>query len=267
MKNLRRIAAAIALLGTANLAMAQDVKLHVSSRWKECSFQLDPSLTQAAWHQFTREAGLVAYFRPLIDAKPMGPMHFELSILNWQTGIDPKQSAWNDTFVHPDSAHWLTEGPRLAVPGLTARMGLTKKIDAGIYWTKNVNANYGFYGGQIQYNLFNNSEKRWAASARIGFTSIYGPDDITMHIYGLDLIASKEFRVHSDWIFVSPYAGVSTYLSSSHESSPRVDLKDEHVAGGQAMIGTLLKISCARLGVEYNFAKVNTLSFKIGATF
>ena len=105
MKNLRRVVAVIALLCAANLSFAQDVKLHVNPRWKECSFQLDPSLTQAAWHQFTREAGLVAYFRPLIDAKPMGAKHFELSLLNWQTGIDPKQSAWNDRFVHPDSTH------------------------------------------------------------------------------------------------------------------------------------------------------------------
>src|SRR4026207_104649 len=46
--------------------------LHVNSRWDECSIQLDASLTQKAWRQFVQEAGLVAYFRPLIDAKPMG---------------------------------------------------------------------------------------------------------------------------------------------------------------------------------------------------
>ena len=47
-------------------------KLHVNPRWKECSLQLDPSLTQAAWRQFTREGGLVSYFRPLVDARPHG---------------------------------------------------------------------------------------------------------------------------------------------------------------------------------------------------
>jgi hypothetical protein len=47
----------------ATPTLAQDAnhpKLHVNPRWKECSFQIDPSLTQAAWRQFTREAGLVA---------------------------------------------------------------------------------------------------------------------------------------------------------------------------------------------------------------
>src|SRR5687767_7461576 len=84
--------------------------LHVNPRWKECSFQLSPSLTQTAWRQFTREAALVAYFRPLSDARPMGKGHFELSVLQWKTGIDDHDDAWNDTFVHPDSAHYLFEG-------------------------------------------------------------------------------------------------------------------------------------------------------------
>src|SRR5688572_20023609 len=62
--------------------------LHVNTRWKECSIQLDPALTQAAWRQFTREAGLVAYFRPLSDAQPMGKGKFELSVVQWQTNIN-----------------------------------------------------------------------------------------------------------------------------------------------------------------------------------
>jgi hypothetical protein len=267
MKNFRFIATAFALLGAINLSFAQDVKLHVNPRWKECSFQLDPSLTQQAWHQFAKEAGLVAYFRPLVDAKPMGAGHIEVSLLQWETGIDDKQSAWNDTFVHPDSTHWLKKEPRLGFPGLTARVGITKRMDAAFYFTKNPGANYGFYGGQVQYNLLNDLQKKWAASARINFTSIFGPEDLKMKIYGLDVIASREFRIYSDWAYVSPYAGVSTYLSSAHETSAKVDLKDENVIGAQAMIGALLKLSVARFGVEYNFAKVNTLSFKIGVAF
>src|SRR5688500_10392699 len=62
--------------------------LHTSSRWKECSFQLDASLTKEAWQQFTREAGMVIYFRPLSDARPMGKGSFELSAMQWRTGID-----------------------------------------------------------------------------------------------------------------------------------------------------------------------------------
>jgi hypothetical protein len=275
MKKFRLILTAFAVYTATNLGLAQghshdhdhDVELHVNSRWKECSFQLDPSLTQDAWHQFTSEAGLVAYFRPLTDAKPMGAWNFEVSVLQWSTAIDDTEAAWNDTFVHPDSVHWLTEGHSLAFPGLTARIGISEKVDVGFYFTKNPNANYGFWGAQLQYNLINDLERKWSAAARVNYTRMFGPEDLNLNVYGLDAVVSKEFRIHSDWAFIAPYAGVSTYLSSAHETTSKVDLDDENVLGGQAMVGAVLKLSIARLGVEYNFAKVNTLSFKVGVAF
>jgi hypothetical protein len=100
-------AVAIALIQTPASAQGGHPHLHINGRWDECSIQLDPSLTQSAWRQFTQEAGLVAYFRPLIDAKPMGKGKFEFSVVQWETAIDDRDAAWNDTFVHPDSAHWL----------------------------------------------------------------------------------------------------------------------------------------------------------------
>jgi hypothetical protein len=63
---------------------------------------------------------------------------------------------------------------------------------------------------------------------------------------------------------VSPYAGVSTYLSTSHEKTPAVALDDERVLGAQAMIGAAVQLSVARLGVEYNVARVPSLSLKVG---
>jgi len=246
---------------------SKDVKLHINPRWKECSFQLDPALTQKAWHQFTREAGLVAYFRSLTDAKPMGVGNYELSILDWETAIDDTRDAWNDTFVHPDSTHWLKEGSRLGFPGLTFRTGITNRIDIGAYWTKSPGANYGFWGGQVQYNLVNDLEKKWAASSRFSFISLHGPEDFDLRVYGLDLLASKEYAVYSDWVSVSTYAGVSTYLSSSHETTAAVSLEDEKILGVQGMVGAVAQISIARLAMEYNFAAVNSLSFKLGIGF
>src|SRR5687768_10097964 len=139
-------ALAVGMFETPAAAQQNTPRLHVNPRWHECSFQLDASLTQAAWRQFTQEAGLVAYFRPLSDARPMGRGKFEVSILQWETGIDAGDAAWNDTFVHPDSTHWLFEGSRLAFPGLMIRAGITSRTDVGLYVTKSPGANYGFAG-------------------------------------------------------------------------------------------------------------------------
>ena len=222
---------AIALIHTSAAAQtAGHPHLHINPRWKECSFQLDPSLSQNAWRQFAREAGLVAYFRPLSDAQPMGKGHFELSMLQWQTGIDDKDAAWNDTFVHPDSAHWLFEGDGLKFPGLMVRAGVSSSTDVGVYFTKSPGANYGFYAAQVQHAFVQDPSSSWAVAARGSFVSMYGPDDLDLRVYGVDLLASKKFAL-TRWAAVSPYVGTSTYLSSAHEKTAAVDLDDEHVVG------------------------------------
>ena len=56
----------------------------------------------------------------------------------------------------------------------------------------------------------------------------------------------------------------STYLASAHEKTSAVALDDENVIGMQATVGAAVQLSKARLGVEYNVAKVSSLSFKVG---
>jgi prepilin-type processing-associated H-X9-DG protein len=246
---------------------SKNIKLHVNPRWKQCSFHLDPSLTQEAWHEFTEEAGLVAYFRPLVGARPMGTGNYELSILSWQTGIDDAKSAWNDTFVHPDSMHWLLEGDRLAFPGLMFRAGISERFDVGAYWTKNPGANYGFWGGHVQYAVVDAPETGWAGATRASVVSLYGPDDFSFVIVGMDFLASRHIAVFSGSASLTPYAGVSGYAANSHETTSAVDLRDEHVLGMQASIGTEAQISIVKIAAEYSFAKVHSLSFKLGVGF
>jgi hypothetical protein len=228
--------------------------LHVSSRWRECSFQLDPSLTQAAWRQFTGEAGVVTKFRPLIGAEPMGAGKFEVSVLNWKTGIDDSEDAWNDTFVHPDSSHWLFEGSGLSFPGLAVRAGVTDRTDVGVYFTKSPGANYGFYGAQLQHALIHDPAKKWSVASRVSFVSMYGPEDLDFRVYGLDLVGSTKYRLLS-FATVSPYLGLSGSLSTSHEKSSVVDLEDENVLGMEATFGAALQVSVASIAVEYMVAE------------
>jgi hypothetical protein len=238
--------------------------LHINPRWRECSFQLDASLTQAAWRQFTGEAAVVTYFRPLTSAKPMGAGNFEVSAVQWQTGIDASEAAWNDTFVHPDSTHWLFEGSSLKFPGLTVRAGLTDRTDVGVYVTKSPGANYGFYGAQLQQNLTSEGWRKVSAAARLSFVSMYGPEDLEFSVYGADLLASREFSVWAGRAAISPYAMVSASLGRSHEKSTVVDLQDENVFGAQSTVGVEARVWKAKLGVEYGFARVSSFSIKMG---
>ena len=231
--------------------------LHVNDRWEDCAIVIDPALTQGAWHQFVEEAGLVTYFRPLASAKPLGPGRFDVAVLTSFTRIDDADPAWNDTFSHPDPEHWLFDGSALPIPGLMARVGVTDRVDVGAYVTKAFGANYGIVGAQLQYNLLNDSVRNLAGAGRVSATSLYGPDDMNVSTYGLDLLLSKDFSRFS------PYAGISGYLARGHEKTSKVDLEDENVFGAQATVGVAASVSVLRLGAEVNLAKVPGYSFKV----
>jgi len=235
--------------------------LHTNNQWDDCAIVIDPALTQAAWHQFVDELGLVAYFRPLAAAKPLGRGRFELAILNWGSRIDDADPAWNDTFSHPDSTHWLFEGDALLIPGLMLRGGVAERVDLGAYFTKNPNANYGILGGQVQYSFVNDVERGIAAAGRLSITRLFGPDDLTAGVYSLDVLASK------DWSVLSPYVGVSGYLSRGHERTSKVALDDESVFGAQGAVGVAASVWALRLGAEYYVARVSGYSFKIAYGF
>ena len=237
--------------------------LHINTRWKECSFQLSPSLTQSSFRQFSEEAALVVYFRPLSDARPLGRRNYEISILQWDTNINDHNDAWNDTFVHPDSTHWLLEdGKGLQFPGLMARAGITDRMDVAAYVTKAPGANYGFFGGQIQRSLLG-ATSAWSVATRASFMSMYGPEDVSYAVYGADMVASRRFTV-SRRAAISPYAGVSAHIGHARERSAVVDLENEATFGTQAMAGAAVELSKARLGVEYNAAQRRTISLKVG---
>jgi hypothetical protein len=250
-----RVAMVLGMVACAPPLFAQT--LHTNHEWSECAIVLDPSLTQGAWRQFVRELGLVTYFRPMTSAKPLGRKNVEIGLVNWGTNIDDSDAAWNDTFSHPDSAHWLFEGDALYIPGVMARVGITDRIDLGAYATKAVGANYGFVGGQLQYNLWNDSQRHLAAAGRLSVVQLLGPDDVKASTYGLDFLVSREFSI------VTPYVGVSGYLARAQETTQKVDLDDETALGVQATVGVAARVSVLRLGAEYNLAKVSGVSMKV----
>ena len=194
----------------------------------------------------------------------MGAGNFEVSVLQWKTGIDASEAAWNDTFVHPDSTHWLFEGSGLEFPALTVRAGVTDRADQWLYFTKSPGANYGFYGAQVHQNLANEAWKKVPAAARLSFAWMYGPEDLDFSAYGADLLASREFTVLSGRAAISPYALVSGSLGRSSEKSTVVDLDDENVFGAQATVGVEARLWRGKLAVEYGRARVSSFSIKMG---
>lgn len=257
------------LVGLPAGAAAQhnhDVILHVNHRWKECAIQLDPALTQEAWRQFVEEGGRLIYFRPMVDARPMGRGNWEISVLQWQTGIDDADPAWNDTFVHPDSTHYLHGGGGLAFPGLTAGVGVGSRIDLGAYVTRNVQSNYGVAGVQMQYAFVRDPDSPWGAAARLSVVSLYGPADVNLGAVGLDLLVSRRLDIVRR-VSVTPYVGWSSIASAGRETTGAVALESEVTPSSQVMAGAVLQVAMVRIGAEWTTGQVATRSLKVGVAF
>ncbi|MEE9166816.1 MAG: hypothetical protein V3U24_05060 [Candidatus Neomarinimicrobiota bacterium] len=253
-----------------------DIELHTTDRWDECSMQLDPSLTQGAWHQFTQEAGIMAVFNPLTSAKPLGKWNFDIVLTQGWYPIDDKDAAWNDTFVHPHSTHWLygevSDDPDqvsknhagsshvLGLPLPMVRLGVSERMDVGFYYIPAPGANYSFLGGQLQYNFLNDAEKNLAAAVRVSAGQIGKIEDFDLSTYSVDVIGTKDILTR-----FSSYAGLSAYLVRSHETTSAVNLDNENVFGLQGNVGvSTLLFSHLKIGAQLTVGALTFPSVVLG---
>lgn len=256
-KTFLRSAHAFVFFGILSISQAQE--LHVNHDIKSCSIELDPSLTQGQFHKFTREAAQVFTFKLMSPAEPLGAKNFQVGLDYSITSINDADPAWNNTFSHPHEDHYL--GDQLAFPKLFARIGVTDRMDAGFYFTKNPDANYGFAGGEMKYALFMQPEKPWAMAVRATYATLLGVDDMNYHLLGIDLSASKRFGR------LTPYAGIGANLARAIETTSKVNLNNETVLTPRGIIGAQLSLSFFSLTAEMDIAPVSTVSLRTGFTF
>ncbi len=137
---------------------AYAIELHVNPAVEDCSIELDPSLTQGQFREFTRQLGLIASVKLLGPAEPLGTKTFDIGIEYSASPIDDSDPSWNNTFTHPDATHEL--GNTINVPRVYARIGVSDAIDAGVNFLNNSEANYGFVGGEVKYAFFLSGQKK-----------------------------------------------------------------------------------------------------------
>jgi len=93
--------------------------------------------------------------------------------------------------------------------------------------------------------------------------SLFGPEDVDLSVYGADVVTSLR-----SWRFgramLTPYAGVSTYLSRSHENSSLVTLTDEQTYSAMGTVGATLQFSALRVGAEASVSRVPSFAMKVG---
>lgn len=242
-----------------------DVELHVNSELGNCDFDIASNLTQQEWKRATKEIGNIIYLNPLASAKPLGVKNWDFTIETTTSDLDEESGAWNNTFHHPDSVHYLSEGPRLAVPGFRFRMGITERLDAGIYYAPSqpFGANYGFLGLEAKYSFINDTIRNWASSVRLSYVTDANIKDFNISVTAIDLMASKTFLN-----VLTPYAGLSMNWNHSKEVTDEVNLHNENYLGVRGIAGVELRYKFVNLGYEMAFGDgFNNRTLKLGVTF
>lgn len=257
LKTLFGITAAFAVCCSLSVAHAQE--LHVHHGIGDCSIELDPSLTQSQFQKFTREATQIFVVKLMSPAEPLGAKRLQLGLDYSVTRIDDADPAWNNTFSHPHADHYL--GDQIPIPKLFVRYGVSDRLDAGFYVTKNFQANYGLMGGELKYALFTQAQRPWAMAARASYATLLGVEDLNFHVVSFDLSASKRIGR------LAPYAGVGVNLSRALETTAKVNLNNETVITPRAILGAGLSLGLVNLIGELDIAAVSTLSLRTGFKF
>lgn len=243
-----------------------DVTLNVKPGIGMCDFDLSSNLTQQEWSRATREVGNAIYLEPLAAAQPLGTGNWALNLENNSFHVDQESGAWNNTFHHPDSTHYLTGASgRLSVPGIRFRIGISERWDAGIYYTsaKPFGANYGFLGFETKYVLLNDTEKGWAVATRASYAVDANIKDFNISSTGLEVLASKKLF----GVFM-PYAGLATNWNHGREITSDVNLRNENSFVLRGIVGLEFSWKFVNLGYECQIGDgMAQRSLKVGVVF
>jgi hypothetical protein len=225
-------------------AVAQKPILHVDPSLKDCSVIFAPELTQSAFQRFVREFGSVSAFKQMSPPTTLGKGGIAIGLDMIYFSVDEGSDAWNDTFAHPDSMHYL--GSNKQIPSVKLRVGVTDKLDLGAYYTRNPNANYGWLGVEARYGLLRQSETMpISLMLRGAYTKTLYVADMDMHTATYDVSAGRTF-----WNRVTAYAGWGNDAVLARETSDAVQLKTEVVAVSRAFAGVQVRLWHVALGVE-----------------
>jgi hypothetical protein len=195
----------------------------------------------------------------LAPAEPLGAKKFQVGLEYSRLRIEDADPAWNNTFSHPDEHHYL--GDVIGMPKLFARMGLSDRIDAGVYFTKVPEANYGFLGGEMKYAFFQEPVKPAAAAVRASYATLLGVDDMNFHVFGVDVSTSKNLGM------LTPYLGIGVNLARAIETTSKVKLDNETVLTPRGIIGARFSLSLFSLTAEMDIAELSTFSLRTGFKF
>lgn len=227
-------------------------QLHVNPGNNTCEIELDASLTQDQFHGFIKELSSIGAVKQASSTEPLGKYVFEFGLEYAYTPVNDDSARWNNTFTHPEADHYLFD---IALIKLRARMGISDRLDGGLYVSTVPQSNVTLLGFDFKYTL--DEWKTIGTAVRVHYSKLFQTHDVDLDVIGMDLSAGKKFR------YLTPYIGAGGFYSMGKENSSKVQLHNESIFQPHEFVGVDLRISSFKLGVEAEYGSVPTYTLKV----
>ena len=233
---------------------------HVDDTYRSPFFDLHPELTKDEFEEFTAELGSVLRSRPLGDATTLGRGKVDVSVQFANMPIDDSKGAWNNTTSRPTADHHRSRS--LSFPRVSARFGVSDRVEVGAVGGLAPHANYGLVGADTRIALVKQGPARpVSVSVRPSFTLLVAPSEVLVGNAGIDLSVSRAYGP------VSPYAGVAASTSGAVERSKNVNLDPVSAGASLAYAGLSYRWRPLILSAEVEKGDQVRYAFGIGTRF
>jgi hypothetical protein len=235
--------------------------LHVDPSLDDCEVHFAPELSQGAYRGFVREFGTISAFKQSGPPATLGKRHVAIDLEQIYFSVDEASAAWNDTFTHPAADHWL--GANKAFPKLRLRAGVTDDVEVGAFFTKSLEANYGWLGVETKWAVLRQrADMPVTLAVRGAYTKTLYVSDMDMHALTGDASVGRTF-----WRTVTPYLGVGVDAVVARETSRAVNLRTEALVVPHGTAGVEVRFWHVALGAEAQVSALTSYQAQVSAVF
>lgn len=178
---LQRAAAAVALMGLASLAHADDIDLT----------QLLG--VQGDFRLLSEDLGAALSYKPIAPGEPLGLLGVDIGLELTATDLEASKVYQR---VTSDSTDYLL------VPKLHVHKGLPLRLNVDAFYSTVPDSNIELFGGALGFSLLEGGVATPALTVRATATKLSGVDGLDLDTQGIELTISKGFAI------LTPYAGI-----------------------------------------------------------
>jgi hypothetical protein len=233
------------LTSTALTALTLVVALAPLASAQSSDITLRRDLTQADFQTLVSDLGPILRFRQIGDTATIGKGAVDLGVQFANAPTDAARRSWS-----------------LSFPRLGARVGVTDRVDVGVWGGINANSNYGLVGFETKVALMTQGAA-WpvSVSVRPSITALIGPSDLWGANLSVDLSVSRAFGAFA------PYAGVAASTTGALEMSDALDLDPVSAGDTMGYVGLAYRWRALSLAAEVEKADQVRYGFRVGTRF